>query len=190
MSSRLCQLAEKYRSDKVASIFHDYTPFYDELLRGREVKHVLEIGIGTPAGMPHMEGYQTGASLRMWREYFPEAEIWGIDNNPDAMISEEPRIHVFLCDQSDEFALSATAAYFTEKFDLIIDDGSHRFEDQALTANIFIPQLLSPNGVYVIEDVWSKRELYALLPFNVEVKMFNLKRTSDDCLFIIKGENQ
>ena len=59
-----------------------------------------------------------------------------------------------------------------------------------MTANIFIPALLSPTGVYVIEDVWSKRELYALLPFNVEVKMFNLKRTSDDCLFIIRAENQ
>ena len=188
--SRLCKLAEKYRSDKVKTIFHDYTRFYDELLKDREVKRVLEIGIGTPAGMPHMEGYQTGASLRMWRDYFPEAEIWGLDIDPIAMIEDESRIHTFLCNQSSEPSLVEAVAHFTQKFDLIVDDGSHRYEDQALTANIFIPALLSPTGVYVIEDVWSKRELYALLPFNVEVKMFNMKRTSDDCLFIIRADNQ
>lgn len=58
---------------------------------------------------------------------------------------------------------------------------------QALTANTMIPMLLSPTGVYVIEDVIWRKELYALLPWPVEVKIFNLKRTPDDCVFVIEG---
>lgn len=184
--TRLCELAEKYGSDKVASIHHDYTMFYTELLYGREVKRVLEIGIGTPDTMRHVPGYKYGASLYMWRDYFPLAQIWGIDIDPSAMI-RELRIHTVVCDQRSEESLLTFANIGGPKFDLIVDDGSHDCNDQALTANTLIPRLLSPTGVYVIEDVIWRKELYALLPFPVEVKIFNLNRTPDDCLFYIEG---
>jgi hypothetical protein len=189
--TRLCELAEKYGSDKVASIFHDYTPFYDQLLRDRDAKRVLEVGIGTPAAMNHVPGYQVGASLFMWRDYFQSAQIWGIDNDPSANLSFKHDIHTVMCDQGDSRSLTDTAVLLGSngKFDLIIDDGSHRTDHQALTANTLIPILLPTTGVYVIEDVIQRRELYALLPWPVEVKIFNLKRTPDDCLFVIEGKN-
>lgn len=189
MTTRLCDLAEKYGSDKVASIFHGYTPFYDELLRDRPVKRVLEIGIGTPNSMCHMEKYEVGASLRMWRDYFPEAQIWGLDNDVSAMLDPSPRINTMFCDQSSEESLLRVASALGERFDLIIDDGSHQYLHQALTANIFIPRLLAKGGVYVIEDVMYRQELYAMLPFPVEVKIFNLGRTWDDCMFYVEGRN-
>jgi hypothetical protein len=188
--SYLCQLAEQYGCDKTASIFHDYTPFYDELLSRRSIKRVLEIGIGNVVCMNHMQDYKPGASLRMWRDYFSNAEIWGLDNDQGVLFQEE-RIHTLPCDQSSQLSLLDTVGWFYDadirNFDLIIDDGSHQLEHQALTANTLIPRLLSPTGVYVIEDVIWRKELYAMLPFPVEVKIFNLKRTPDDCLFIIEG---
>jgi len=184
--TRLCRLAEEYGCDKTSSIFHDYTPFYDELLKYRQVNRVLEIGIGTMNAMMHLKTYQPGASLRMWRDYFPSAEIVGLDNDASVMF-EEDRIKTMVCDQSSEESLKGIAASFSETFDFILDDGSHQLEHQALTANTFIPKLLSPTGVYVIEDIVWRRELYNLLPWPVEVKIFNLKRTPDDCVFVIEG---
>lgn len=184
--TRLCELAEQYGCDKTVSIFHDYTPFYDQLLRDRTVKRVLEIGIGNVACMSHLKEYKPGASLRMWRDYFLGASIWGVDNDPGVFFQESP-IHTMHCDQSDEASLVRVADTLGGKFDLVLDDGSHQLEHQALTANTLIPKLLSPTGVYVIEDVIWRKELYAMLPWPVEVKIFNLKRTPDDCLFIIEG---
>ena len=184
--SRLCELAEKYGCDKVASIFHDYTAYYDELLRDRPVKRVLEIGIGNMACMNHLQEYKPGASLRMWRDYFPGAEIWGVDNDPGVFF-QESAIHTTYCDQSLEASLVYVAGLLGGKFDFILDDGSHQLEHQALTANTLIPRLLSPTGVYVIEDVIWRKELYAMLPWPVEVKIFNVKKRPDDCLFIIEG---
>lgn len=187
MPTRLCDLAKKYGCDKTVSIFHDYTPFYDQLLQGRTVTRVLEIGIGSVASMSHVKDYKPGASLRMWREYFPEAVIWGLDNDPGVMINEE-RIRSLPCDQGNQQSLTRVAYDLGGHFDLIIDDGSHQLKHQALTANTLIPKLLSPTGVYVIEDVIWRWELYVMLPlFPVEVKIFNLKRTPDDCLFIVEG---
>jgi hypothetical protein len=193
--TRLCNLAMKYGTDKVGAIFHDYTPFYDDFLGGRQMRRVLEIGIGTAACMNHMvkggvaeisSVYQPGASLRMWRDYFPTAVVWGLDNDPSAMVTDI-RIQSMLCDQGSEESLLNAAAKMGGKFDLIIDDGSHQLEHQILTAKTLIPALLSSTGVYIIEDVIWRKELYAQLPFPVEVKIFNLKRTCDDCLFIVEG---
>lgn len=190
--TRLCELAEKYGSDKTPSIFHGYTPFYDELLKDRDVKRVLEIGIGNVACMNHVKDYKPGASLRMWRDYFPDVEIWGLDNDPGVLVNEE-RIHSLPCDQSSQLSLLDTVGWFYDadirNFDLILDDGSHVLEHQALTSNTLIPKLLSRTGVYIIEDVAWRSELYALLNknFPIEVKIFNLKRTPDDCVFYVEG---
>ena len=62
----LCKLALKYRSDKCPKRGkHTYTPYYYDLLKNkkRSTKKVLEIGIGK------------GASLKMWRDFFPNAKI-------------------------------------------------------------------------------------------------------------------
>lgn len=188
--TRLCELAEKYGSDKCPAVFHGYTPFYDELLRGRDVKRVLEIGIGSQATMPFVTDYKPGASLRMWRDYFPKAHIYGLDNDRTVLINELGGIHSLCCDQSSEKSLLLTAELLGGEFDLILDDGSHIVEHQALTANTFIPKLLAPNGVYIIEDIFERSRLYSLLPkWPVEVKLFDLRRTPDDCVFWIEGSN-
>ena len=187
--TRLCQLAEHYKSDKCPAIFHHYTPFYHSLLQNREINRILEIGIGTTRCMNHVPGYKAGGSLRMWRDYYSTAEIVGLDNDPEAMVYQEKNIQTYFCDQSNRGDLAATAFALGGKFDLIIDDGSHLTEHQALTASVFIPMLLSPKGIYIIEDVCFPKELYPLVPWPCEVHFFEPTKVADDCVFVIKGEN-
>jgi hypothetical protein len=152
MTTELCELAIKHGTDKWPH--HHYTPHYHEMFKDRRdtVKKVLEIGIGDDSMKNTIPDYQPGASLRMWREYFPNAEIYGLDNNPNTLIKES-RIWSFQCDQGDPVQLDGVQVTIGRDFDLIVDDGCHVPEVQALTARILVP-LLAPKGVYVIEDVW------------------------------------
>ncbi len=187
----LCELALKYKTDKVPEVFHSYTPYYHELLKDRRerVKRVLEIGIGYPETMKwgNAEGYVTGASLYMWRDYFPNAEIYALDNRCDILVNEN-HIHSFLCDQSNENLLIALSEDFKrtglDKFDLIIDDGSHRPEDQALTARILAP-LLADDGLYIIEDVLNAEATIRALPLPYEVKDFGSTTIHDDRVVVM-----
>ena len=142
--SRLCRLAMKYETDKCpdyrSGIGHNYTPFYEELFRGMAVKRLLEIGI------------DTGASLYMWEEYFPKAEIVGVDIHVPGLINKG-RIRSFYCDQSNAQSLVALHSYLGSRpFDIMIDDGSHVPDDQVMTANILADRL-APGGLYIIEYV-------------------------------------
>ena len=74
-------LARLLGTDK-SSYVHGYTRLYETHFASRRptVRRLLEIGVG---GINSWHGYETtegGQSLRMWRDYFPNAEIVGIDN--------------------------------------------------------------------------------------------------------------
>lgn len=149
----LCRLAEHHGTDKLGV----YTPFYDLLFRDRREKvlKVLEIGIGTLETMSHVPEYKPGASLRMWKDYFPSAEIYGLDKDLSAVLGiSEERIFTWQADQSSEQSLENVMPSLAlgGKFDLIVDDGSHKPEDQLLTFRI-LSRLLVPHGLYIIEDV-------------------------------------
>ena len=98
----LAQLCDKYGSDKgeITSLghpyswgSHTYTDYYRRLwghCRG-QVKMVFECGLGT--NNPNIKSSmgingKPGASLRVWRDYFPNAEIFGgdIDENSDVAL--------------------------------------------------------------------------------------------------------
>ena len=67
--TRLCLKYQK--TDKHTT--HSYDTVYHQLLSGKRdsVTSVLEIGV------------REGDSLRVWREYFPNATIHGIEINED-----------------------------------------------------------------------------------------------------------
>jgi len=153
METPLCALALKYRSDKCPALGHFYTSFYDHLFSNRrnEVKKVLEIGVGYPETMP-VENYLVGASLFMWRDYFPNAEIFAIDNRADAQV-QTGRIKSFIVDQSNSSQLIDFVDRIVGKdFDLIVDDGSHKADHQIVSAIALIPYVKA-GGYYIIEDV-------------------------------------
>src|SRR2546422_3400056 len=83
-----------------------YGGLYDVLLQPhrREIGCVIEVGIGTmipgaPSSMVGCgaENYRPGASLRAWRDFLPNAELYGVDVAPDTQFTGESRIHTYLC---------------------------------------------------------------------------------------------
>jgi hypothetical protein len=177
--TRLCELAQKYGTDKFGR--HNYTSCYHNLLKDRAVRRMLEIGIGTKHCMG--EDYQPGASLRMWRDYFPDAEIWGWDCDR-GVLTNEHRIFTHYCDQSQYNSLKL-AADAAGPFDFIIDDGSHFIEHQSLTANFLIPRM-ALKGLYVIEDVTEVEALLSLLKYPALVYDFD-PSVPGDRLVVIGG---
>lgn len=183
----LCQLAIKYRTDKTpfltrtASdpdwVTHGYTPYYDQLLSARrnEIQSVLEIGI---AG---------GASLKMWRDYFSDAIIFGCDNDPKCIFKDDDILCFYLDQSNPDFLKEDIWCHWFEQVDLIIDDGSHKSEDQYKTANALVP-FLAPRGIYIIEDVAHPEEVTPHLNAKYEVIDFRLNLLSDDRIIVIKND--
>jgi SAM-dependent methyltransferase len=117
-----------------------YFPIYEKHftpIRNKPIK-ILEIGI------------LNGGSLEMWRYYFPEATIVGIDINPLCKQHEQEGINVRIGDQTDEKFLQSLIDEFGA-FDLIIDDGSHHVAHVNKTFQFLFPKL-ADDGIYFIED--------------------------------------
>lgn len=176
------KLAVKYGTDKYGK--HHYTDVYYDLFKDKRetVKKVLEIGIAE------------GASLKMWRDFFPNALIYGADNDKERVenLQGEDQIYVFKCDQSKENDLLNMLDDILpgpNDLDLIVDDGSHKPEDQISTCLTLLKTnaLRYGNTLYVIEDVADEnvaRELIKGLPgFYVNVK--KVGKRYDDRLLIV-----
>lgn len=136
----LDKLARRFGTDK-SSEAHGFTEIYESLLsawRDRPVT-VLEIGV------------YRGASLRMWRDYFPLGRIVGIDKDPDASDHAGGRIDVRIGHQADAGFLEDVATA-DGPFDLIVDDGSHLAKGQKTSLRCLWPHL-KPGGVYAVEDI-------------------------------------
>lgn len=120
---------------------HEFSVFYEKYLEPIRytAKKILEIGI------------YHGDSLRMWREFFPNAQIYGVDIDPNFLFSED-RITTALCDQSKEEDILSIVDKFGSDFDLILDDGSHLNRDQQITFQLLFPHI-KPGKYYVIEDL-------------------------------------
>ncbi|GAA1789594.1 hypothetical protein GCM10009682_09490 [Luedemannella flava] len=140
----LTRLAVHFKTDKWGT--HRYTTHYQRHLGHLrdEPINLLEIGIG---------GYNRpgagGASLRMWKHFFPRARIFGLDLEDKSHVQED-RITTYVGDQSDPDTLRAIARDIGT-LDVIIDDGSHLSPHVILTFQTLFP-LLAPSGIYVVED--------------------------------------
>jgi hypothetical protein len=99
-----------------------------------------------------------GNSMRLWLEFFPNAQITILDNNPANFNFDfefdRSRVRMHLIDQSSHSDLNNFVNILgDEKFDFIIDDGSHQASHQIISLNILFPSVLKDNGVYFIEDI-------------------------------------
>lgn len=163
----LSKLCENYGSDKGYIDFekesiwpwkpHTYTNVYDNLFNHcrKDVKLVFECGIGTtndeiPCNMS--TNGKPGASLRVWRDYFSNAEIFGADIDKSILFSDN-RIQTFYVDQLNNIKIkNMWKSINRNNFDLIIDDGLHDYE-AAKTFFLASYDRLKEGGIYVIEDV-------------------------------------
>lgn len=136
-------LANKYNSDKGTEYGskHGFTEVYGKYFdefKYKEIK-ILEIGIND------------GSSLKMWYDYFPNANIYALDIDDKEIFSNE-RIGCGILDQSNESHLKEFSDKIDMMFDIILDDGSHHISDQQLTFGYLFP-LLNSKGLYIIEDL-------------------------------------
>ena len=145
LEPNLTDLAMKYGSDKAGA--HQYTQHYERYFTPvrKAPLNILEIGVG---------GYDAkdkgGASLYMWRDYFPCASIYGIDIYDKSGLEGE-RIKIFRGDQADEDFLNHVGNTIGP-IDIIIDDGSHVNRHVIKTFKTLF-QHLRARGIYAVEDV-------------------------------------
>lgn len=151
----LCEIMNKEGSDK-GNGHHNYTIFYDSIFSERKdgVELVFELGLGTNnKNIPSNMGGrgQPGGSLRGWRAYFKNAEIYGADIDRKILFSED-RITTFYCDQTDPQSIKAMWEEIDKKFDIIIEDGVHTFEANEI---FFLNSIdyLKDGGIFIIEDI-------------------------------------
>jgi hypothetical protein len=90
--------------------------------------------------------------MRMWYRYLSKARIFGIDVNPAGFLDND-RTATAVVDQGDPDRLREFVAETgVERFDVIIDDGSHRPDHQQVSFSVLFPHL-APGGLYFIEDL-------------------------------------
>lgn len=151
----LGEMFDRYGSDKNT---HGYAPCYAELLKMLGVEKeldVLEIGLGTnnPSFISTMGGHgKPGASVKAFKEYLKNANIYGADLDKSILFEEE-RIKTAFVDQTklDTFDQMCNALGKFQ-FDMIVDDGLHSSEANINTL-IFAMKSLKNNGWVVIEDI-------------------------------------
>ena len=142
----LAELSVRYGSDKWGAL-HQYPRHYERHfapLRDRRLT-ILEIGIG---GFD--DAALGGASMRMWKRYFPRALVYGIDILDKSPL-DAARMTTILADQSDAEQMSKVGERFGP-FDIVIDDGSHVSRHVLTTFRALFPHVRR-DGLYVIEDL-------------------------------------
>jgi lipopolysaccharide biosynthesis glycosyltransferase/predicted O-methyltransferase YrrM len=183
--SELCILGKKYNVDK-SPFFgnHTYTPEYHNLLKDKKntIEKVLEIGIGNIPLMKNLtnNNYKPGASLRMWRDYFPKANIFGCDILLDVLFNEE-RIMTFQTDQNNEISINNLISNIGNNIDLIIDDGSH-IQEHMITSFKNLWKIIKLYGIYIIEDIHISF-LDRIMNLNNELKLLDAQ-----CIKCYKGK--
>jgi len=126
------EIGRIHGTDKVE---HGYLPHYEQHLPDCDSQFtLLEIGIAT------------GASLRMWHDWAINAQIVGIDNNPDVKDIPEEGFKIIHGDATEQFEMPYTS------FDVIIDDGSHQSTDIIKSFDLLWSKL-KIGGWYIIEDL-------------------------------------
>ena len=130
----------RYDTDKIPN---GYLERYDPILAPYVGKAItlLEIGVFK------------GGSLRLWRDYFPQGTIVGIDTAlpPEKQFGD--RIRFFQGSQTDrEFLDQVATETAPEGFDIIIDDASHIASLTQISFWHLFDNHLKPGGLYVIED--------------------------------------
>jgi hypothetical protein len=194
----LTELISSYGSDKA---HNNYAATYELLFEPLRFNVIdfLEIGIGTlnpeadsnmalpPWGGPN---YTPGASLRAFKEYFPNGNIYGVDNQDDCLFTE-PRITTFKCDSRNREKCDEVLT--TLQFDVILDDGSHSPISQTKTfRNLW--HRVKNNGIYIIEDIDLYNPLYdyydkIFMDITEDIARINVINNKEKCRFIVFKKN-
>lgn len=129
---------------------HNFVIVYEDIFHHirYNAKNVLEIGI------------DIGDSIELWLEYFPYAQVYGIDINNSEYITNT-NLSKFknktLYTNQNAYDPDFIKREFIDKnikFDIIIDDGPHTLIRQLNFIQLYLP-LLSEKGILIIECIKS-----------------------------------
>ena len=140
----ITEILKKWDTDK--EYYHHYGVVYDELFKRfnrKDKLNILEVGT------------QKGGSLLAWKEYFPNADVYGVDIVD--VVPEEYRK-----DTVTRVIADIKDVNFDMDFDIIIDDGSHYLGDIVYVVSQYIVKLRK-GGMIIVEDVRDPNLLYKVI---------------------------
>lgn len=199
MQFNLTELANRYRSDKGTEYFdkHGYTLIYEPLFEPLKTKSIVFLEIGLCIGGPEFGEHLLDRvptdmpSIRIWTEYFENANIYGFDiNNFSHLESEFENFEFIQGDLSSQNDLMNLIQITTQKeqqqspmvYDIVLDDASHASFHQQQAFSILFPCLKS-KGLYIIEDLNWQSPSY-------EEKLPNIPKTLDLLLQLKQSQNK
>jgi SAM-dependent methyltransferase len=155
--TKLCKLGKKYQTNKssinIEGARSGYTTFFTILFSSfRDKKiNVAEIGI------------EKNGSIKLWREYFKKAVIYAFEFEKKkielAKRHKLKKTYYYEINVHDKKSIYSSFQKTKVKFDLIIDDSTHIFDDQIrVIKNCY--KFLKTNGIMIIEDIYRFRSGY------------------------------
>lgn len=175
---------------------HSYLPLYETLLNTKKntAINVLEIGIGDFSE-------KNGGSIKLWRDYFTNATIYGLDILPidhvmDELLHDEKIILHMSIDAYDETFFATNFLNKNIKCDFILDDGPHTLESMKQFIKLY-SKIMTDDGILIIEDVqaWDWIDILKNeVPEELKqyIKIYDLrpnKNRYDDIVFTIDKSN-
>ena len=183
------KIVDNSRTDK--NTIHSYLPLYQKLLLSKKetAKNVLEVGI------------YHGGSIKLWSDYFTNANVYGLD------IMDSKDVWEGITNKKNIILYTSTDAYNNEFFinnflnknikcDFMLDDGPHTLESMKQFIKLY-SQIMTDDGILIIEDVQSWDWIDILkneVPENLKqfIKIYDLrpnKNRYDDIVFTIDKSN-
>jgi len=183
--SVLIDLIDNKRTDK--NTVHSYLDLYERLFykKRSSALNILEIGI------------KDGGSIKLWRDYFSNAHIYGLDCVSINKLWDELKNdkQITLYTSVDAYDVEFFTNNFLSKkikFDVVLDDGPHSLSSQLKFIELY-SQILTDDGILIIEDVqrWHYIEILKnkvpadLKQFITAYDLKSHKDRSDDIVFTI-----
>ena len=188
------KLCNKHKSDKGYNYNllenlelspHSYDLFYNYYFYKirNQINNVFELGIGSNNEniKSNMRNFtKPGSSLKVFREYFSKANIYGADIDKDILFNEE-RIKTYYVDSLNNLSIKKMWEKIKiNEFDIIIDDGLHTYESNINFFNESFSKLKN-GGFYIIEDIHFKYlsklcNIFKNLKYNYKIIIFDYDR--------------
>lgn len=162
---------DKYPTDKNTS--HSYLEIYDKLFAPYQDKPINFLEVG----------FHKGGSLKLFEDYFTQANIIGydIENYMPIELDRAVRVIKNINDVTDD-------EFSETPLTIAIDDGSHRIEDQLVFLQKIYPQVVE-GGLLIIEDVQSFGDIKRFHTLNIPYHVIDRrheKNRYDDVLLVFK----
>lgn len=187
--NNLSKIADKYKdtTDKCPTSTywrkHVYTELYGPLLNQYVDKKITMLEIGV----------RWGGSLLMWSDYFTneKSTIYGIDiknqltPSTQEEINKRKNISLYFGNAYSDATINNI--FKDIKFDFILDDGSHREEDQIKYFNKYY-RMLNEGGIMISEDFYDVDQARRVID-KCDLKINNLSIIlRNQCIPSGKGE--